>query len=459
MSLLSTFIDSHTLTVAGVCSLIAILSYGAQYVLCFTAPPLTPGSPSTTELWTFNLAVLCIWLSYFRCLTTPAAYLPSERALPRSARLLAPGPLETEANAIHSSVPQNPRFCKKCALPKPPRAHHCRTCNACIPKMDHHCRWIGRCVGYRNLPPFIRFLGFCTAALAQNGLFLLRAWLVIWELRGASAYLGPSTGQLLALTGLTAGNALVLFALGILLVRTVWGWALNITAIEDWEVERHRALVRRSMAGQRRGWLSVPGGGEIRYEKVEFPYDVGIWRNFCLGMGTANVLGWVWPLAGGLELRTEEQRERVAERDVDISGEVDDWPPPDPEKMGTWRGGGPPIREGKVAGTVTSEKQGEWEGGVRRRQKEDRDRRRKTQEHEEVRTETPTSTDPEPVWTNWEGERLEDYGVDEDTERYGQDSNGNDGDENDEDDTPLAELFRRRTAVPTPPSPRVSDPE
>ena len=42
-------------------------------------------------------------------------------------------------------------------------------------------------------------------------------------------------------------------------------------------------------------------------------------------------------------------------------------------------------------------------------------------------------------WTNGEGERLEDFGVDEETEVYGAEEDGG-GD----DDVPLAELIRRR---------------
>jgi hypothetical protein len=30
------------------------------------------------------------------------------------------------------------KFCKKCQLPKPSRAHHCSVCNKCVLKMDHH---------------------------------------------------------------------------------------------------------------------------------------------------------------------------------------------------------------------------------------------------------------------------------------------------------------------------------
>lgn len=34
-----------------------------------------------------------------------------------------------------------PRWCSKCAAPKPDRCHHCRQCHRCITRMDHHCPW------------------------------------------------------------------------------------------------------------------------------------------------------------------------------------------------------------------------------------------------------------------------------------------------------------------------------
>lgn len=51
-----------------------------------------------------------------------------------------------------------PRYCKKCALTKPDRAHHCSTCNRCVLKMDHHCPWLATCVGLHNYKPFLLFL-------------------------------------------------------------------------------------------------------------------------------------------------------------------------------------------------------------------------------------------------------------------------------------------------------------
>ncbi|KAH9933268.1 zf-DHHC-domain-containing protein [Amylocystis lapponica] len=58
------------------------------------------------------------------------------------------------------------KWCRKCAAPKPERAHHCSACRRCILKMDHHCAWLGyKCIGHRTHTSFIHLLT-CISALA-----------------------------------------------------------------------------------------------------------------------------------------------------------------------------------------------------------------------------------------------------------------------------------------------------
>eukprot|EP00961_Rhodomonas_salina_P239743 3238611-Rhodomonas_salina.2 len=42
------------------------------------------------------------------------------------------------------------KFCKKCKVIKPPRAHHCSVCGRCVLRMDHHCPFTNCCVGLLN---------------------------------------------------------------------------------------------------------------------------------------------------------------------------------------------------------------------------------------------------------------------------------------------------------------------
>jgi len=67
----------------------------------------------------------------------------------------------------------------------------------------------------------------------------------------------------------------------------VWCLAINNTSIEGWEIERHETLLQR--ARYLGGYLDGPDGTKVRIVRQEFPYDIGIWRNFKQGMGTGNV--------------------------------------------------------------------------------------------------------------------------------------------------------------------------
>eukprot|EP00760_Papus_ankaliazontas_P003274 PhM_4_TR11526/c0_g4_i1/m.92870/K20028/ZDHHC2_15_20; palmitoyltransferase ZDHHC2/15/20 len=66
-----------------------------------------------------------------------------------------------------------PRFCERCRLYKPDRAHHCRHCNRCIDRMDHHCPWIGNCVGEANHKYFLQFLMYIPVNAATMFVFLI----------------------------------------------------------------------------------------------------------------------------------------------------------------------------------------------------------------------------------------------------------------------------------------------
>jgi palmitoyltransferase len=205
--------------------------------------------------------------------------------------------------------------------------------------------------------------------------------------------------------------------------------------IESWEIERHEALVER--ARKTGGWVYGNGGQKMRVQHQEFPYDIGIWKNLVQGMGTTNVLAWFLPFGGGPSIDSAAHYEVNGFED---EGKV--WPPPDPDKL--------PRVQRKVDEDVDVDvgDVGDVEA-FRRRQREDwseRSRRTKAplkdepdnttlvDEGDDYESEFEEGIDGEEGWTNAEGDRLRDFGVDEDAELVA------------EAEIPLGELLRRRKA-------------
>ena len=237
---------------------------------------------------------------------------------------------------------------------------------------------------------------------------------------------------------LTAINTLSLFLVGVTFARTCYALAVNTTTIESWEIERHQQLLRRAQVLG--GYLDGPDGKRLRIVKQEFPYDVGIWRNIKQGMGTGNILSWFWPLAStprnsGLEFEVN---------DFEDPGTT--WPPPDPDRM-------PRVDRTKAsqkAFTYNHENLSPEEEiqAFRTRQSQDiamrqaqNGRLRRRPFHARYEADAKLADTPAPMadsdsgeegWKDYDGNRLADFGLDEDAEFY------------DEDEIPLAELMRRR---------------
>lgn len=284
--------------------------------------------------------------------------------------------------------------------------------------------------------------------------------------------MGPSPFQLAHLFTILMVNSLTLFILGILFLRNVWCLAVNTTTIEGWEIERHRTLLRR--ARQHGGYLPSPDGTQqIRIRKQEFPYDIGIWANIVQGMNSANPIAWLNPfdatpsLASGLAFETNG---------FESPGTV--WPPPDPDRA--YRRNAKAVNVGafqfaeapemSAEETIKAFKARQAEDALRRRGYGGQAQQRVVEDEEEEAEYGNTRDDDggytygddasddaqeeeeesekkygekgregEAAWRNAEGERLKDFGVDEDVEFY----------DEQEDDIPLSRLIARRQGAST----------
>ncbi|KAK2073859.1 hypothetical protein P8C59_008104 [Phyllachora maydis] len=447
----------QVLAIPAACCLIFFLSYYPQWLLN-AHPVLQPGPMTTRETVVFNSLVGCVWYTYYKACTVD------------------PGRFPPAAVASASGQHRTGRWCKKCQAPKPPRAHHCRHCARCIPKMDHHCPWTGTCVSLQTFPHFLRALAYANAAVWTLLLQLLWPRLhAVWAERHLPAYLGPTLPQLVLLVFITLTAAATALGLAVLLYTTARACVLNTTMIEGWEMERHEAVMARR-ADQLDLDFDADTPDPLR--PVEFPYDIGFLANVAQAMGTRNPLLWAWPFAGGpvLDPTTPGRGPGWEWAENGFNARLGMWPPPDPEKRRRARAPGWPGASATAA-CRTAEDDQDVRAAFARRQEADRVRRRQAAmqgrsgiiaELEELDAledveavlaagrddEFETGMDGEPGWTNSDGDRLRDYGVDEEPEEP-EGPEGPEGAEgeyvrrgvhDDDDDVPIAELLRRRKA-------------
>ena len=337
--------------------------------------------------------------------------------------------------------------------------------------MDHHCPWTANCVSYTTFPHFLRFLSYASGGLTLLEFILFPRLSFLWNNLDMPSYLGPSAFQMGHLFVVFIVNSFTLFALALLCIRNIWCLAVNTTTIEGWEIERHRTLVRR--ARHFGGYLEGLDGGQVRIKKQEFPYDVGILSNIVQGMGTANPLSWINPLAATPPVQNGLSFPINGFEDAGTT-----WPPPDPDR--SYRRQAKAVNANAFVYQDSSLSREDTIAAFRARQSEDEIRRRKPfveraeailaqqrieewnevgqegyeygdeasdeDENQERRKGLDTNGEGEEGWRNSEGERLKDFGVDEDVEFY----------DEQEDEIPLSELLARRQAALSPPVRRYS---
>lgn len=191
----------------------------------------------------------------------------------------------------------------------------------------------------------------------------------------------------------------------------------------------------------------------IKIRKQEFPYDVGILDNMRQGMGSIPLL-WLWPFAAtpsndsGLNFETNGFEgtlcfELKYSTKMLLTDPLSSWPPLDPDRMP--RSSNRPAFEQPFVYDEDSSTTQMNVKAFRKRQNEDikrynegttTSRRPFNERYSRNESFTFPSTgfdDPgsrKEGWRDSDGDRLDDFGVDEDAEH--------------EDDVPLARLLRRR---------------
>ncbi|KAK0734207.1 DHHC palmitoyltransferase-domain-containing protein [Lasiosphaeria miniovina] len=511
----TTALGLQALAVPGVCLLIGFLGYVSQ-LLFYTAPDLAPGPLTTPESVVFNLLLACLWWTYYKaCTVEPGRYPPpnphdptpsaeSEKYRPTSTATTTTT-TTTTATETTTTITTTLRWCKKCRAPKPLRAHHCRHCGRCIPKMDHHCPWTGNCVSMQTFPYFLRFLVFTNLSLWVLGSFVWERMAMIWSDRHLPAYLGPTLPHLVLLTAVSLVGSGTAIALGLLLFTTARGWILNATMIEDWEVERHEAVLARQQRHDREDdsesddYDDNDGKPRSRRQafwqdtdpiipRVEYPYDIGVFANMAQGMGTRNALKWFLPWAGGPVVDASGRGWGWEWEENRFNSRAGMWPPPDPEKLRRNARGAWPAAEKYAAAVAAASSTAlsgeETKAAFAARQQADLIRRGHQrpapagpihgEDNDDIMAELEEQPDNDEdyddydsdggdggagqAWKDSESNTLWDYGVDEDAEEDDARPFAArlqkveeeprvielDDDDDDDDEVPLAELIRRR---------------
>ncbi|XP_053965424.1 palmitoyltransferase ZDHHC20-B isoform X2 [Anastrepha ludens] len=138
------------------------------------------------------ICVLFFW-SYWNTIFTPVGTVPSNWRIPEAEiehifhadtqdqqkRILENfgKTLPVTNRTLNGSV----RFCEKCKIIKPDRAHHCSVCGSCVLKMDHHCPWVNNCVNFTNYKFFVLFLGYALLYCLYVALTSLEYFIRFWR--------------------------------------------------------------------------------------------------------------------------------------------------------------------------------------------------------------------------------------------------------------------------------------
>ncbi|CAF4880273.1 unnamed protein product [Pieris macdunnoughi] len=146
------------------------------------------------------LFIMFAW-SYWRTIFANIKSIPDKYKLPEEEleKLLSADTEEGQRTVLENYAKDLPivtrtmsgsvRYCNRCVLVKPDRAHHCSICARCVLKMDHHCPWVNNCVCFHNYKFFMLFLGYallyCIFIMSTCLPYFIRFWKMYQEYKHA----------------------------------------------------------------------------------------------------------------------------------------------------------------------------------------------------------------------------------------------------------------------------------
>ncbi|XP_047537497.1 palmitoyltransferase ZDHHC2 isoform X3 [Vanessa atalanta] len=146
------------------------------------------------------LLIMFAW-SYWRTIFADIKPIPEKYKLPEAEleKLLSAETEDAQRTILENFAKDLPivtrtmsgsvRYCNRCVLVKPDRAHHCSICSRCVLKMDHHCPWVNNCVCFHNYKFFMLFLGYallyCLFIMSTCLPYFIRFWKMYQEYKHA----------------------------------------------------------------------------------------------------------------------------------------------------------------------------------------------------------------------------------------------------------------------------------
>lgn len=231
-----------------------------NYFYCVMTSPGTPSTPHTPSQPIITTSTTSLYEESSSSLSHVVD--DATAAAAAQASLMA-------ANSRTGGVdPRTYGFCKKCRIPRPPRAHHCHVCKHCVLGMDHHCPWVGQCVGYFNYRYFVLFMAYLWSACLYGTLLLARPFLEMMYGTGV----GSRPRMPVIIGPLASARSAIIFTFVLslsvgLALSGLLGWHLFLISTGQTTIEFYINKARRDRARLRGGAYSNP-------------YDLGFRKNW-----------------------------------------------------------------------------------------------------------------------------------------------------------------------------------